>query len=65
MDLQIEVLNAISAENPILNEQLRLLLESREMLIVQQIEIHRLGALIQDDEMGDYTSIIDQQTDGV
>ena len=65
MDLQIEVLNAISAENLILNEQLRLLLESREMLIFQQIEIHRLGALIEDDELGDHTYLIDQQTDGV
>ena len=64
-NLQIEALNAISAENLILNEQLRLLLESREMLIFQQIEIHRLGALIEDDELGDHTSLVDQQTDGV
>ena len=42
IDLQIEVLNAIAADNPILNEQLRLLLESREMLVLQEMEMHRL-----------------------
>jgi hypothetical protein len=60
MDLKIEVLNAISAQNPILNEKLRLLLESLEMLIFQQIEVHRLGALTEDNALGDHTSIIDQ-----
>jgi hypothetical protein len=65
MDLKIEVLNAISAQNPILNEKLRLLLESLEMLIFQQIEVHRLGALTEDNELGGHTSTIDQKTDGV
>ncbi len=45
IDLQIEVLNAIAADNPILNEQLRLLLESREMLVLQEMEMHRLEDL--------------------
>jgi hypothetical protein len=63
IDLQIEVLNAIAADNPILNEQLRLLLESREMLVLQEMEIHRLEDLIEQDELGDPTAIIDQQTD--
>jgi hypothetical protein len=63
IDLQIEVLNAIAADNPILNEQLRLLLESREMLVLQEMEIHRLEDLIEQDEQGDHTAIIDQQTD--
>ena len=63
IDLQIEVLNAISADNPILNEQLRLLLESREMLVFQEIEIHRLEDLIDQDELSDHTARSDQQAD--
>ncbi|HIE87099.1 MAG: hypothetical protein ABGY43_11850 [bacterium] len=63
IDLQIEVLNAIAADNPILNEQLRLLLESREMLVLQEMEMHRLEDLIDQDELGDHTAIIDQQAD--
>ena len=65
IDLQIEVLNAIAADNPILNEQLRLLLESREMLLFQEMEMHRLEDLIDQDELGDHTAIIDQQADEV
>ena len=65
IDLQIEVLNAIAADNPILNEQLRLLLESREMLVSQEMEMHRLEDLIDQDELGDHTAIIDQQADEV
>lgn len=63
IDLQIEILNAIAADNPILNEQLRLLHESREMLIFQEMEIHRLEELIDPDELNDHSYIIDQQTD--
>lgn len=63
IDLQIEVLNAIAADNPILNEQLRLLLESREMLVLQEMEMHRLEDLIDQDELGDHAAIIDQQAD--
>ena len=63
IDLQIELLNAIAADNPILNEQLRLLHESREMLVLQEMEMHRLEDLIDQDELGDHTAIIDQQAD--
>ena len=63
IDLQIEVLNAIAADNPIPNEQLRLLHESREMLVLQEMEMHRLEDLIDQDELGDHTAIIDQQAD--
>ena len=63
IDLQIEVLNAIAADNPIHNEQLRLLHESREMLVLQEMEMHRLEDLIDQDELGDHTAIIDQQAD--
>jgi hypothetical protein len=63
IDQQVEVLNAIAADNPILNEQLRLLLESREMLVLQEMEMHRLEGFIDQDELGDHTAIIDQQAD--
>ena len=63
IDLQIEVLNAIAADNPILNEQLRLLLESREMMFFQEMEMQRLEGLIDQDELMEHTALIDQQTD--
>ena len=63
IDLQIEVLNAIAADNPILNEQLRLLLESREMLVLQEMEMHRLEDLIDQNDLGDHATAIDKQTD--
>lgn len=63
IDLQIEVLNAIAADNPILNEQLRLLLESREMLLFQELEMHRLEELVDPDDIREHTNIIDQHSD--
>jgi hypothetical protein len=63
IDLQIEILNAIAADNPILNEQLRLLHESREMLIFQEMEMHRLEELIDPDELDSHDLRIDQQAD--
>ena len=63
IDLQIEVLNAIAADNPILNEQLRLLLESREMLLFQELEMHRLEELVDPDDISEHTNIIDQHSD--
>ncbi|MBT3833031.1 MAG: hypothetical protein HOB98_05950 [Gammaproteobacteria bacterium] len=63
IDLQIEVLNAIAADNPILNEQLRLLLESREMLVLQELEMHRLEELVDPDDISEHTNIIDQHSD--
>jgi len=63
IDLQIEVLNAIAADNPILNEQLRLLLESREMLVLQEMEMHRLEELVDPDDISEHTNIIDQHAD--
>ena len=63
IDLQIEVLNAIAADNPILNEQLRLLLESREILVLQELEMHRLEELVDPDDISEHTNIIDQHSD--
>ena len=39
IDRQIEILTAIANDNAILNEQLRLILESRELLLSQEMEI--------------------------
>ena len=59
IDQQIEILVAISADNPILLEQLRLLGESREKLLYQELEMCRLVELIDPDESGDQLTIID------
>ncbi len=63
IDQQIEVLTAIAKDNLILNEQLRLLNESRELLKAQELEIERLSELIEEDFLTERLSIIDQHTD--
>ena len=63
IDQQIEVLIAIAKDNLILNEQLRLLNESRELLKAQELEIERLSELIEEDFLTERLSIIDQNTD--
>ena len=63
IDQQIEVLTAIAKDNLILNEQLRLLNESRELLKAQELEIERLSELIEEDFLTERLSIIDQNTD--
>ena len=63
MDQQIEILNAIAADNPILNEQLRLLHESREMLLFLEMELHRLEELIDPDDFRDHASMLDVRAD--
>ena len=63
IDRQLEVLTAIAKDTPILNEQLRLLNESRELLKAQELEIERLSELIEEDFLTERLSIIDQHTD--
>lgn len=63
IDQQIELLNAIAADNPILNEQLRILHESHEMLLYQAFEMQRLEELIDPDDSQEHTNIVDQQAD--
>ena len=63
IDQQIEVLTAIAKDNLILNEQLRLLNESRELLKAQELEIDRLSELIDEDFFTERLSIIDQHND--
>tara|TARA_Y100001934_G_C12239509_1_gene719594 strand:- start:363 stop:767 length:405 start_codon:yes stop_codon:yes gene_type:complete len=63
IDQQIEVLTAIAQNNLILNEQLRLLNESRELLLTQELEISRLAELIDEDSIGEQLSIVDRQVE--
>ena len=60
IDQQIEILTAIAQDSPILVEQLRLLNESRDLLLSQAIEISRLSELIDDELLEERLSIIDQ-----
>ncbi len=53
IDLQIEILGAIAADNRILNEQLRLLNEARDMLLYQEMEMNRLADMIDPDDNHD------------
>lgn len=63
IDQQIEILTAIANDNAILAEQLRLLLESREMILNQQLETERLADLIGADNITDHATIIDRYRD--
>ena len=62
IDQQIEVLTAIAKDNLILNEQLRLLNESSDVLRAQELEISRLAELIDERLLDERLSIIDRQT---
>ena len=63
IDQQIEILTAIAKDNLILNEQLRLLNETRELLKAQELEIHRLSELIDDDCETERLSIVEHHTE--
>ena len=61
IDVQIEILTAISDNNAILSEQLRLLYESRELLLGQNLQISRLSELIDPDNLHDHTTQFEHQ----
>ena len=61
IDQQIEVLSAIANDNAILNEQLRLLYESRELLVNQELEINRLLETIDPDNFVDLSTLMEQE----
>ena len=63
IDQQIEILNAIAGDNAILVEQLRLLNESREMLLLQDLEMGRLMELIDPDDLLDHSTALDRFAD--
>ncbi len=63
IDVQIEILTAISDNNAILSEQLRLLYESREQLLGQNLQISRLSELIDPDNLHDHTTQFEHQVE--
>lgn len=63
IDVQIEILTAISDNNAILSEQLHLLYESREQLLSQNLEISRLSELIDPDNLHDHTTQFEHQVE--
>ncbi|MAW27517.1 MAG: hypothetical protein CMP98_01800 [Gammaproteobacteria bacterium] len=60
LDAQIEVLSSIAGDNRILTEQLRLLLESRELVYQQAKEIERLVELLDPDIDDQGLTIVDR-----
>tara|TARA_B100002051_G_scaffold270126_1_gene302515 strand:- start:643 stop:1080 length:438 start_codon:yes stop_codon:yes gene_type:complete len=63
IDQQIEILTAMAQDNLILNEQLRLLNESRDFLIAQDLEISRMAQLIDEDRLDEMLSIVEKPSD--
>ena len=59
-DAQIEVLSSIAGDNRILTEQLRLLLEARELIFQQEKEIERLVELLDPDVDDQGLTIVDR-----
>ncbi len=60
IDQQIEILVAIAGDNAILTEQLRLLQESKELILWQELELGRLAELIDPDDMSDHSFHLDR-----
>ena len=60
LDAQIEILSSIAGDNRILTEQLRLLLESRELVYQQAKEIERLVELLDPDVDDQGLTIVDR-----
>jgi hypothetical protein len=61
IDQQIEILTAIAGDNAILTEQLRLLQESREVIVHQGLDIERLAEMIDPDDLEDYSTISEKR----
>jgi hypothetical protein len=59
IDQQLEILSAIAADNAILNEQLRLLQATREVLLDQELQISRLSELIDPDQDMDFSTLME------
>jgi|TARA_B100001971_G_scaffold35463_2_gene30527 hypothetical protein len=63
IDQQIEIISAIANENAILLEQLRLLQESRELLVNQDMEISRLVEVIDPDVFSDHSTLLERNAE--
>lgn len=62
IDHQIEILQPIAQDSRILVEQLRLLYETRELLIYQELELQRLQELVNPDDLMDHSSLTYRET---
>ncbi len=56
IDQQIEILMAIAGDSAVLIEQVRILSESREMLLSLEMEMHPLEGLIDPEDLSDLST---------
>ncbi len=63
IDQQLEILQVIAADSAVLNEQLRLLNESRDLLLSMDLEMHRLTEFIDPDFQGEQLTLMQQRED--
>jgi hypothetical protein len=60
IDQQIEILMAIAGDSAVLIEQLRILSEARDMLLSQEMELHRLAELIDPEMLEDHSTLAER-----
>ena len=63
IDEQIEVVGAIAGDSAILVEQFRILQECRDALVNQNLNIQRLSELIDEEDLPDFTTILEADQD--
>ena len=63
IDEQIEVVGAIAGDSAILVEQFRILQECRDALVNQNLNIQRLSELIDEENLPDFTTILEANQD--
>ena len=63
IDEQIEVVGAIAGDSAILVEQFRILQECRDALVNQNLNIQRLSELIDEEDLPDFTTILEANQD--
>ena len=63
IDEQIEVVGAIAGDSAILVEQFRILQECRDGLVNQNLDIQRLSELIDEEDLPDFTTILEANQD--
>ena len=63
IDEQIEVVGAIAGDSAILVEQFRILQECRDALVNQNLNIQRLSELIDEEDLPDFTTILEAHQD--
>ena len=63
IDEQIEVVGAIAGDSAILVVQFRILQEYRDALFNQNLNIQRLSELINEEDLPDFTTILEANQD--